>query len=141
MFGSAGGRIRSALDAEINRAKRFTYHIGVLIVDVADSTPRGVHDYLPGMTVNVRHVRSLLREYDVVIKTQVRRYTVILPHLDLSESAHVVKNRILDTARDQNWGSVNVGVAIFPEHGLNCRDLLRRAEEDLKLMVEEEVEN
>jgi hypothetical protein len=139
MFGSAGGRLHRALEAEINRGRRFSYHIGVLILEVAEGTPRGIHDHLPGLTVSVKSVRNLLREYDTVIKTKLRRYTVILPHLDQSESAHVVKNRILDTAQDQNWGPINVGVAIFPEHGLTSRDLFRRAEEDLKLM-EEEVE-
>jgi GGDEF domain-containing protein len=135
MFGSPGGRIRRALDAEINRARRFSYHVGVLILDVSDTTPRGVHDHLPGLTVNVKRVRNLLREYDVVIKTQLRRYTVILPHLDQSESAHVVKDRLLQTAQEQNWGPINVSVAIFPEHGLNSRDLMRRAEKDLKSSV------
>jgi len=130
LFGNS--RIRKALDAEIARAKRFSYYIGVLIMDVSAGTPRGVHKALPGVTVNVKHFRAMLREYDTVVKTQLRRYTVILPHLEESESARVVKERIEFTARLHDWGSINIGVAIFPIHGMSSRELIKAAEKNLQ---------
>ncbi|MCX6639702.1 MAG: hypothetical protein NTW14_04370 [bacterium] len=142
MFGSSKSRILSALDREIARAKRFRNFIGILLLDVAETTPRGIHEHLPGITVNVQHFRSLLREYDVVIKAKLRRYTVILPQLDASESAHLVKDRILFTSRLQEWGPVNVGIAIYPEHGQSSRALLKAAELDLEAHLQpEETDN
>ncbi|MFH1861993.1 MAG: diguanylate cyclase [bacterium] len=140
MFFSQKRTIKKALDREINRAKRFRYFVGILIVDVSEMTPRGVHRFLPGVTVSVRHIRSLLRNYDVVMRTKLRRYTVILPHLEASESARVVRNRILLTARLQDWDSVNVGVAIFPEHGTSSSDLIKAAEYDLQNHLKTAVE-
>ena len=124
-------RILKALEQEICRAKRFNYYIGVLIMDVAATTPRGVHNALPGITVNVRHFRSVLRNYDTVVKTKLRRYTLILPHLEESESARLVRDRIQFTAQIQDWGAINVGVAIFPIHGMSSRELIKAAEKDL----------
>lgn len=142
MFGSAQRRLTKSLELEISRAKRFGYHVGVLLLDVAEAAPRGIHKHLPGITVSVRHFRDLLRDYDIVIKTQLRRYSVILPHLNEGESARLVKDRILFTSRLREWGPVNIGVAIFPEHGMTSRELLRAVERDLaeflELMSEDE---
>jgi hypothetical protein len=136
MFGLGQGRVQKALELEISRAKRFGYHVGVLILDVAESTPRGVHKSLPGLTVEVKHIRDLLRDYDTVMKTKLRRYSVILPHLGAGESAHLVRDRILFTSRLQEWGPVNVGIAIYPDNGASARDLLRFAEKDLGKSLE-----
>jgi hypothetical protein len=136
MFNTAKRRILKTLDAEISRAKRFGYYVGILLVDVAEETPRGVHKHLPGVTVNVRHFRSVLREYDTVIKTKLRRYTVVLPHLEEGESIRVVKDRITFTAWTQDWGPVNVGIAIYPTNGNTSREILQAAEKNLKEAIE-----
>ncbi len=140
MFNMRKKKIRKSLDIEINRAKRFGYYVGVLLVDVAESTPRGVHKHLPGFTVYVRHFRSLLREYDIVLKTKLRRYTVILPHLEAGESAGVVKDRIKFTSWTRDWGSVNIGIAIYPTDGKSSKELIQTAENDLKTSIKQETE-
>ncbi len=139
IFGSRRRRIRQALEIEIGRAKRFNYHVGVLILEVAETVSRGVHDHLPGVTVNVKHFRSLLREYDMVIRTNLRRYTVVLPHLEASESAPLVRDRLLATAHSQDWGAINIGLAIFPQDGVTPRELLQAAERNLTTSVELEL--
>ncbi len=138
MLSSVRRQIRKSLDTEIGRASRFGYYIGVLLLDVSETTPRGIHNHLPGITVSVQHFRSMLRNYDVVIKTKLRRYFVMLPHLQESESAQVVKDRILTTARLKEWGPVNVGVAIYPSNGKTSRELLRAAERDLQNYIKPE---
>ncbi len=139
MFGLKKRKLRKHLESEISRAKRFGYYIGVLLVDVAESTPRGVHKHLPGVTIYVQHFRSLLREYDIVVKTKLRRYTVILPHLNEGESANIVRERIRFTSWIKDWGAVNIGIAIFPTHGNTSRELLKIAEADLKLARDEKI--
>lgn len=136
MTGTQRRRVLKALDVEINRAKLFHYYFGILILDVAETIPRGVHKHLPGVTVSVSHIQSLLRDCDAVTKTSLRRYAVILPHLEAGESADLLRDRIQFTARLHNWGTVNVGIAIFPEDGLVSRDLLRAAEKDLRESTE-----
>lgn len=136
MFGSQKRRIFKAVQGELSRARRFGYQSGVLLVEVAETTPRGIHKFLPGVTVGVHHLKSLLRRCDTVIKTRLRRYTVILPHRVAGESAEVVRDRIQETSRLREWGSVNLGIAIFPDDGLNAGDLLQAAEADLAVRVE-----
>ncbi len=141
MPGIGKKRILKSLNLEISRAKRFGYYVGVLLLDVAETTPRGIHKHLPGITVSVRHFRSLLRDYDIVVKTRLRRYSIILPHLSESESARLVRDRILSTSKIRDWGSVNVGIAIFPVHGKNSRELLKAAERDLQASLELKIED
>ncbi|TKJ38555.1 hypothetical protein CEE37_12380 [candidate division LCP-89 bacterium B3_LCP] len=137
MLGFGTRRVRKSLNGEIVRAARFGYYIGILLLDVAETTPRGVHKHLPGITVNVHHFRSMLRQYDVIYKTKLRRYFVMLPNLHESDSAHTVKDRIQFTSRMQEWGPINIGIAIFPTDGKSSRELLRAAERDLETTLKE----
>lgn len=136
MTGTQRRRVIRALDVEINRAKLFHYYFGILILDVAETTPRGIHKHLPGVTVSVSHIQGLLRDCDDVTKSSLRRYAVILPHLEEADSADLLRDRIQFTARLQEWGPVNVGIAIFPEDGLTSRDLLKAAEKHLRESIE-----
>ncbi|MBU0517752.1 hypothetical protein KKA00_01215 [bacterium] len=139
MFNSGRRRAIKSLDVEISRAKRFGYYVGILLLDVDASIPRGVHKDLPGVTVNVEHIRNLLREYDIVFKTKLRRYTVILPHLEEGESARVVRDRLKFTSWIKEWGSVNIGIAIYPVQGQSSKELFKAAERDLKDTIAEDL--
>lgn len=121
-----------SLDIEISRAQRFGYYVGVLLLEVDAGVPRGVHIDLPGITVNVETIRQMLREYDIVVKTKLRRYTVILPHLEERESARIVRDRLKFTSWIKDWGEVNIGIGIYPTQGQTSKDLLKAAENDLK---------
>ena len=140
MLGVSRRKILKSLSIELNRAKRFGYYVGVLLVDVAEVIPRGIHKHLPGLTINVHHFKSLLRDYDIVIKTRLRRYTVILPQLAEGESASVVKDRIKFTSWLKDWGPINVGVAIYPINGATSRELLKAAKTDLDVALTSETQ-
>jgi len=101
-------------------------------LEVDAGVPRGVHIDLPGITVNVETIRQMLREYDIVVKTKLRRYTVILPHLEERESARIVRDRLKFTSWIKDWGEVNIGIGIYPTQGQTSKDLLKAAENDLK---------
>ena len=96
------------------------------------------------MTITFIRCPQRLRWFNfgfIIIKTQLRRYSVILPQLNESESARLVRDRILFTSKIHDWGSVNVGIAIFPAHGKTSRELLKAAERDLQTSLELEIED
>jgi hypothetical protein len=129
----AGGRrnAKKELHRELSRAQRFGGGVGVVLVEMPDAVPRGVHGLLPGETVGVERLEGQVRHYDMVTRTDLRRYTIILPSLSLDGDVHMVKDRIRLTASEEHWGPVRIGVATYPADGDQPAELLKRAVADI----------
>lgn len=122
-----------SLAVEMSRADRFHYNVGFLMLELNEAIPRGVHKFLPGKTVYVEHLKKGVRQYDVVMQTAVRRYSVILPGVTAAEVPSVIKKRFLGIASEQGWGKMGLGVAIYPIDVNDPAKLITLAEEDLKI--------
>lgn len=84
-----------------------------------------MHRFLPGMTVDVEHLELHLRKYDVVVKTDVRRYTVILPQTGAVDGPEAVRRRLEKVTQEQGWGVVRIGVATYPHDAQTAEELLQ----------------
>jgi hypothetical protein len=133
MFSSRLKKIEKLLDGEINRAQRFQYCVGILELEVSHKHSEGIHHLLPGTTLEVEHIRSKIRAYDHVEKTNVRRFTVMLPNIFHLQDAEIVRKRILNTAQKENWGTVNIGIAVYPFDGDNSQEILKKARDICKV--------
>ena len=124
--------LKKNLTSEIGRAKRFNHKTGLLIVDVKNAVPRGVHYFLPGRTVDVESFQNKLREYDHVIKISYRRYKVILSQITADDNPESIKERILKIAEENNWGDIRIGVSVYPRDGDTADSIIKAAQENLE---------
>ncbi len=127
MFDSRRRTIRHVLDSEIARAERFHSAVGVLVLQVAEAVPRGVHRVVPGKTLDVEHLRQCVRRYDVVQRTDVRRYTILLPQTLAGDGPRTVRARLLRIAEEGGWGHITIGVGCYPMDGSTGAELIRVA--------------
>lgn len=131
MFGSRQKKLEKLLNGEINRAQRFEYSIGLLELEVKEKFSEGVHHMLPGTTLEVEHIKSQLRSYDHVENTDVQRFSVMLPNIDHLEDVEMVRKRIKQTAEEERWGAVNIGIAVYPFDGETAAEIITKALKDM----------
>ena len=131
MFGSRQKKLEKLLNGEINRAQRFEYSIGLLELEVKEKFSEGVHHLLPGTTLDVEHIKSQLRSYDHVENTDVQRFSVMLPNIDHLEDVEMVRKRIKQTAEEERWGAVNIGIAVYPFDGGTAAEIITKALKDM----------
>ncbi len=132
MFASKIARLQKLLSSEINRAQRFQYCIGVLELEIPEKKADGAHHLLPGTTLDVEHISSKFRAYDHVERTDALRYTVMLPSLNSLDEVKIVRKRIKEIAAGENWGAVNIGIAVYPFDGETAEEILLKARDKLQ---------
>ena len=114
------------INEEIGRSKRFGFNLGVLVVELNNSVPRGLSKLMPGKTISFHVLKKHIRVYDKVIGPFLRRYYIILPQTDKS-GVSAVKKRVYKLAQEHNWGDVLIGTAVYPEDGESPKALLDKA--------------
>ncbi|MBI4640555.1 MAG: hypothetical protein HY731_07665 [Candidatus Tectomicrobia bacterium] len=119
------------INRELSRSQRFHQQFGLLLLDLPDLVPHGVHKFFPGKTVAVKDIEGKVRPYDMVAEAGLRRYMVILPQTDLTGIV-VVKERMKTLAQQQGWGGTRLGLALYPQHGNTGDSLLQWAKFDLQ---------
>jgi diguanylate cyclase (GGDEF)-like protein/putative nucleotidyltransferase with HDIG domain len=131
----------STLEAEIARAERFERPMAVVMADLdllreinntyghlaGDVVLRGVADVF----------RSQLRNYDVPARFGGEEFSILLPETPAAE-AYAIAERIrcavaetvfeVDTTTEPLRATVSVGVATYPEDGVDANQLVHRAD-------------
>ena len=116
----------NSINEEISRSKRFGFNLGILVVELNNSVPRGLSKVMPGKTISFHVLEKHIRAYDKVIGPFLRRYYIILPQTD-KNGVSAVKQRVYRLAKEHNWGDVLIGTAVYPEHGESPKALLDKA--------------
>ena len=124
-------------------------HIGVLYLDndrfkqINDSFGHASGDTLL-VSVSQR-IRQAIRDTDFVARVGGDEFAVLLAPLRDSQIAELVANKILSVMSDPVIigdgivanPTISIGIALFPEHGNNCDDLLRAADAAMYLAKNE----
>ena len=120
---------------EINRAQRHDQTFGLLLIDldnfklVNDNYGHALGDKF--LQQFAKGVQTVLRSGDIFARYGGDEFVVVLPEADLEQTA-LIANRILDASRqsqvtadngDVVHGTVSIGLAIFPEHATEPKDL------------------
>jgi hypothetical protein len=69
MLDSHRRTIRHIRDSEIAGAERFHFAVGVLVLEVAEDVPRGVHRVVPSETPDVEHLERCVRGCSELLKS------------------------------------------------------------------------
>lgn len=123
--------IRKNLEAEISRAERYKHKTGLLILDVKNGVPRGIHYFLPGRTIDVESIQNKLRGHDQIVKMNFRRYKVILSQIAADDDPEKIKDRLIEVAKEKKWGDIRIGVSSYPRDGQTAEDIIEVAQRDL----------
>ena len=116
----------NSINEEISRSKRFGFNLGILVVELNNSVPRGLSKVMPGKTISFHVLEKHIRAYDKVIGPFLSRYYIILPQTD-KNGVSAVKQRVYRLAKEHNWGDVLIGTAVYPEDGESPKALLDKA--------------
>jgi len=132
-------RLEEELDLHLAESRRYGIHGALLFVDldqfkdVNDSLGHLVGDQLLVHIAGL--LRERLRETDIIARMSGDEFAILLPHTDADE-AQALARSIIDalqrstiTAEERPIGATaSIGIALFPEHGVNVGDLLARAD-------------
>jgi len=128
------------LEYETNRSRRQQYKFSLLVIDLDNF--KSINDTYGHETGD-----SFLKEFSLILKSAVRsgdiaaryagdQFSAILPLCDESQ-ANIVAGRIIDGFRSFTYplangaslkGTVSVGVAVYPDHAKEARDLFLLAD-------------
>lgn len=136
--------LQQRLDEEIERARRYSKHVSLVMFDVDDFKAfNDSHGHIAGDVALAdlsSVVRACVREVDVVARYGGEEFSVILPETDAT-GAYVVAEKIREAVENHAFAdatgqcdvhiSVSVGVATFPENSYDKETLLRQADDAL----------
>jgi len=123
------------IDYEIGRAKRHNYEFALLVIDldnfkvVNDSYGHSFGDKF--LQLFAEQLKTTLRMEDIVCRYGGDEFVVILPESSMEEAISL-SNRILAASNEMQLvapdgspvkGSVSIGMAVFPEHATEKKDL------------------
>ncbi len=129
-----------ALDRELLRARRPNRPVGLLMVDVDhfkhfnDEFGHQAGDDV--LKLVVEHLRSSVRAEDYVCRYGGEEFAVILPEASAAvamERAEQMRRMVQAASRGREGGAVtiSIGIGIYPDHGIEGLELIRRADEAL----------
>ena len=135
--------LEQALDAELRRAERFGNQFCLMFIDLDGFKPiNDIHGHLSGSSV-LRQVadvlREAVREVDVPIRYGGDEFVVVLLGATCAKgvlAAERVRRRIEAKEFQLEGGgtariTASIGVAAYPEHGRDCKTLLKMADETM----------
>ena len=136
--------LQMRLDDEIMRAKRFSNHVSMLMID-ADDFKRfnDTHGHIAGdgaLSELSDVLRLVVREVDVVARYGGEEFSIVLPETD-SAGAFIAAEKVREAVANHQFANadgtrdciltVSIGLASYPTHAWDKESLLREADDAL----------
>ncbi|HEV2722593.1 MAG TPA: EAL domain-containing protein, partial [Thermoanaerobaculia bacterium] len=130
---------KDRLTVALSHAQRNGSRLAVLFLDldrfkvINDSLGHNIGDQL--LQAVAARVQSCVRESDTVARLGGDEFTLLLPHLNRSEDAAPVAQKLLEAVRypfhiegREFFITTSIGVSLYPEDGLDAETLIKNAD-------------
>ena len=132
-------RFLEQLAAEIARATRYEYRIGILFIDLdrfKNVNDTLGHEFGDSLLVAVaQRFRDTLREVDMVARLGGDEFTAILSEIKSPQEAASSAQRLLNSLAQpieingqEIFAGASIGISVFPDNGADTKTLLRNAD-------------
>jgi diguanylate cyclase (GGDEF)-like protein/PAS domain S-box-containing protein len=132
-------RFLEQLTAEIARAARYEYKLGVLFIDLdrfKNVNDTLGHDFGDSLLIAVaERFRATLREVDMVARLGGDEFTAILSEIKNPQEAAASAQRLLNSLKtpivingQEIFAGASIGISLFPDNGTDTKILLRNAD-------------
>ena len=131
--------LHERLDQALKRARRQTRRVALLFLDldrfkpVNDTLGHALGDVLLCQTA--RRLKACVRETDTVARHSGDEFVLVLPDVGPDQDVHAIAEKVIQRIAepfDLNGATVHIGVSIgiafYPDHGLDGATLLRHAD-------------
>jgi len=136
--------LQQRLDDEIERAKRYSRSLSMLMLDADDFKKfNDTYGHIAGdqaLSEIGQVLRTAVREIDVVCRYGGEEFSVVLPETD-AEGAFVVAEKVREAVASHSFAdgdgkrgvhvTVSIGLATFPSSAADREELLRQADDAL----------
>ncbi len=120
------------LSQAIGRHQRQQQHLAVLSIRLLPLSLRESHRHDANAAELAGAWRRSLRRSDTVARWHSNEFVVLLEQLQQPDAAFAVANNLIAIAETYGFGNgkqrVHIGIALFPNHGVEGVELLRQAQ-------------
>ena len=136
--------LQQRLDDEIARAKRYSNHVSMLMIDADDfKSYNDTHGHIAGdgaLSEMADVLRSAVREVDIVARYGGEEFAIVMPETD-SAGAFAAAEKVREAVATHRFAdaegvrdcslTVSIGLASHPTHAWDKESLLREADDAL----------
>ncbi len=136
--------LQHRLAEEVERARRYQHEVSLLMIDTDQF--KQFNDRFGHLTGDIalaelgRVLHHAVREVDVVCRYGGEEFAIVLPETD-ARGAYVAAENVRDKVREHRFCdeegapesrlTVSIGLAAYPQHAVDCEELLREADDAL----------
>ncbi len=136
--------LQNRLEEELTRAKRYSKHLSLLMIDVDDFKHfNDSYGHAAGdkaLADLARVIEGVVRQVDLVARYGGEEFSVVLPETDAA-GAYIVAEKIREAVAEAVFAdeegrrssrmTVSIGLAAYPVHGMDRESILREADDAL----------
>ncbi len=110
----------SILEIELKRAQRLEYQLALLLFKARAKNSNDLQKWLTVLRKDLK-----LRKYDLILHWTSNDLLAVLPGTNLDSSQEKgLRYRFDRLMIEGGWSNISYGIAIFPQHGEEIRDLV-----------------
>ncbi|MBL7192283.1 hypothetical protein ISS30_11395 [bacterium] len=124
-------KLLHSLRIEIKRAQRFQYGVSLMIIECPNPPALGIERALLSGEITSEKIYKELREYDLVIRLDKRKFALILPFNLQVQFASAIQTRLYRIFPKYRCSNFAAGISAYPDNGDQAEQLFQICQNEL----------